>query len=57
MGDDSRIGVFFYADDGLVASTRPERMQRAFNFLADLFDQVILHINVRKNMSMACRPF
>ena len=50
------LADFFYADDALVASLPPEKFQRAFNVLADLFDQFGLHTNVHKTVSMDCRP-
>ena len=45
---------YFYTDDGLVASTQPERMQRAFGVLAGLFDRVGLRMNMWKMVSMDC---
>ena len=45
----------FYADDGLVALTQPERLQRDFNVLTGLFDQVGLRKNTQKMASMACQ--
>ena len=45
---------FFYAEDGLVAPPRTERLQRALNVLTHLFYRSGLHTNVRKTMSMAC---
>ena len=41
---------------GLVASTQPESLQRAFDVLTGLFDRVILRTNRRKTVSMACHP-
>ena len=34
------ILVYFYVDDGLVASPRPERLQKLFDVLSDLFNRV-----------------
>ena len=54
---DLSIGEFvahFYADNGLVASTQPERLQRKFNLLTGLFNRVVLRMNMMKTFSMAC---
>ena len=40
--------AYLYSDDGLVVSTQPERLQRAFDVLAGLFDWV----GLRKNTVM-----
>ena len=45
---------YFYTDDGLVASTQLERMQRAFGVLAGLFNRVGLRMNMWKMVSMDC---
>ena len=34
------LAAYFYSDDGLVESTQPERLQRAFDILTDLFNRV-----------------
>ena len=47
---------FFYADNGLVVLPRPERLQRVFNVLIYLFNQIGLQKNVQKTVSMAYRP-
>ena len=49
------LADFFYADDALVASLPPEKFQRTFNVLTDLFDQVGLHTNLHKTVIMDCR--
>ena len=46
------LPVFFYADDGSVASPQTERLHRAFNILTDLFGQVGLCKNVWKMVNM-----
>ena len=46
----------FYANNGLIASPQPNIMQRAFDILAGLFDQVGIHTNTRKVASMAFHP-
>ena len=40
--------VYFYADDGLIASTQVGRIQRNFNALMELFDRVVLRKNLQK---------
>ena len=37
--------AYFYADNGIVASTQSERLQRVFNVLADLFVRFVLQKN------------
>ena len=44
----------FYANNGLVASTQPERLQRAFVILSVLFDQVGIRMNASETVSMTC---
>ena len=46
---------FFYADDGLVASTDPGWIQSVFDTLTGLFEQVGLQINVKKNVRIVCK--
>ena len=50
------LAAYFYANDGLIVSTQPERMQREFNVLTGLFDRVVLRTNMRKTVSMAHQP-
>ena len=47
---------YFYSDNGLAASTQPERLQRVFTVLIGLFCQFGLRTNTRKTVSMACQP-
>ena len=47
---------YFYANNGLVASTQPERLQRVFDVLTSLFDRVGLRMNMQKMVSMSCQP-
>ena len=47
---------FFYADDGVVASTDPGWLQLAFDLLTGIFDWVGLWTNVCKTVGMMCRP-
>ena len=48
--------TFSYADNGLLASTRPKWLQRVFNVLMELFDQVGMQENVRKMVGMVFQP-
>ena len=48
--------AFFYADDGMVASTGPVWLQTAFNTITGIFDWVGLTMNVRKTLGMVCHP-
>ena len=36
------LEAYFYADDGLIVSTQPERLQRVFDVLTSIFDRVNL---------------
>ena len=47
------LAAYFYADNGLIMSPRPERLQRSFDVLTDQFG---LHTNVRKTVSIAFQP-
>ena len=49
--------AYFYADDGVIASIDPGWLQLAFDFLARLFDQVGLQMNVHKTVRMVFWPF
>ena len=44
------LAAYFYANDGLVASTQPERLQRAFDVLTSLFNQVGLRKTRRRRL-------
>ena len=46
---------FFYAGERRVALPQPERLQRAFNILTELFGQLGICKNVWKKVIMACR--
>ena len=48
------LAEYFYADDVLVASTRPERLQRVSGVLTGLFDQDSIRTNMWKTVSMSC---
>ena len=43
---------FFYADDGMVASSNPVWIHTAFEILTGLFDWVRLKNNVQKTVGM-----
>ena len=45
--------MYLYTNDGLVALTHLDRLHRAFDKLASLFDWVGLWMNVKKTVSMA----
>ena len=47
---------YFHANDGLVASTQPERLQRAFDILTGLFNWVGLRKNTANTVDMVCQP-
>ena len=49
--------ALFYADDGMVASSETCWIQGTFNTLVRMFDRVDLWTNIRKIVSMVCRPF
>ena len=51
------LAVYFYADNGLFASTQPERLQRAFKLLTGLFEKVFLRTSTWKTVSMTLQPF
>ena len=42
------LAAHFYADGGLIVLDQPERMQRAFNVITDIFICVSLRPNMRK---------
>ena len=48
--------AYFYDGNGLVLLTQPERVQRAFDILAGLFDWVGLRTNTAKTVGMVCQP-
>ena len=51
------LAVYLYADDGLVVSTNPKRLHRAFDVLYCLLNRVGLRKNARNMVSMACQLF
>ena len=46
----------FCADDGMVVSADPARLQGAFSALVAIFDRVGLRTNFGKTVSMTCHP-
>ena len=46
------LPVYFYTENGIIASPRPKRVQRLFGVLVDLFKYFSLHMNMRKTVSM-----
>ena len=45
----------FYADDEMVASTKPGWLQTTFNTLTGIFDRVGLRKNAQKTVGMVCQ--
>ena len=50
------LAAYFYADDSLLVSNQLERIQRAFDVLTGLFEQVGLQTNKAKTIGMVCQP-
>ena len=50
------MATYFYADDGFITPPRTERLQRLFDVLTEIFNQVTLRMNIRKMVSMEFRP-
>ena len=48
------LAEYFYAHDGLMAFTQTDRIHRAFDVLAGLFDRVDLLTNTAKTVGMVC---
>ena len=46
------LTAYFYANDGIVTLTQPERVQRAFDVLAGFFGWVGLQKNTVKTVGM-----
>ena len=49
------LAEYFYAHDGLMAFTQTDRIHRAFDVLAGLFDRVDLLTNTAKTVGMVCQ--
>ena len=52
----TNLATYFYADNGLVASTQLERLPREFDILTGLFDRVVLRKNTEKTVGMVYQP-
>ena len=50
------LAEYFCTNSGLVVSTQPETLHRAFDFLVDLFARVSPHKSKRKMVSIDCQP-
>ena len=50
------LDEYFYLDDGLVASTQLERLQRKFDVFTGLFNQFGIQTNMAKTVDMICQP-
>ena len=46
------LAAYFYANNRIVMSTEPERLQREFNIITDLFSQVVPRMNKRRPVIM-----
>ena len=51
------LASYLCSENGLVASTQPERLQQVFDFLVGLFKWFGLRMNTRKTVSMAFQPY
>ena len=51
------LAAYFYAENVLVVSTQLERLQRAFDVLTSLFEQVGIRKNTEKTVNMLHQPF
>ena len=49
------LAALFYADDGLITSPRPARIQAALDVLMEMFDRVGLQTNINKRVGMVCQ--
>ena len=47
------LALYLYADNGLITSTQPDRLQWAFDIISGLFDRVGLRTNMRNMVSIA----
>ena len=51
------LASYFCSENGLVASTQPERLQQVLDVLAGIFEWFGLKMNTRKMVSMAFQPY
>ena len=50
------LAAYFYAYKGLVVLNIPERLQRLFNIITDLFGRIGLRNNLQKTVGIKCHP-
>ena len=50
------MAAFFYTDEGLLTSSRLDRLQAELGVLEGLFNMVDLHNNIYKTAGMLCHP-
>ena len=48
------LAAYFYANNGLVASTQPERIHRPFDVVTGLFNWVGIRTNTANTVGMVC---
>ena len=48
--------AYLYANNSLVGSTQPERLQRALDVLTSLFERFGIRTNKTKTVGMVCQP-
>ena len=48
------LAAYFYANNGPVALTQPEKLHRKFDLLTGLFDLVCVQSNTSKMVGMVC---
>ena len=48
--------TFFYAENGLLISSRAEQLHREINVLTDILDWVVILTNIGKMVSMVYQP-
>ena len=51
------LAAYFYANDGIMASTQTERLHRAFDVLTGLFDRVGLRKKTAKPVDIVCQLY
>ena len=48
------LAEFFYADNGLLSSPQPSRLQAVLNLLTGIFDRMGLHKNLNNMVEIVC---
>ena len=51
-----RLAAYFYANDGIMSSTRSHWIQQVFDILSDMFYWVGMRTNMGNMVSMECQP-